>query len=76
LFAGPNNFICDCGFEEVDMSSALQFSASIPVSKVSFAKPTPSEADSESFIVVALFSGIGLLLTLDAILSGVPGVWF
>ncbi|MBV9559265.1 MAG: hypothetical protein JOY90_02210 [Bradyrhizobium sp.] len=57
------------------MSKIAPLFASIPVSRVSFAKPAPSEADHDSFIAVALFSGIGLLASLLAILSGVQGVW-
>ena len=57
------------------MSKVAQLFASIPVSRASYAQPTPSEADQDSFIAVALFSGIGLLVSLLAMLSGVQGVW-
>jgi hypothetical protein len=33
-------------------------------------------SDSAQFISVALFSGIGLLVSLVAVLAGVQGVWF
>src|SRR5690348_14163724 len=33
-------------------------------------------SDSAQFISIALFSGIGLLVSLVAVLAGVQGVWF
>jgi hypothetical protein len=33
-------------------------------------------SDSSQFISIALFSGIGLLISLAAVLMGVNGVWF
>jgi hypothetical protein len=35
-----------------------------------------NDSDSTQFISVALFSGIGLLVSLVAVLAGVQGVWF
>ena len=45
---------------------------STPVSKSS----SPADSDSSQFVVVALFSGIGLLISLVAVIMGVQGVWF
>jgi hypothetical protein len=36
----------------------------------------PLQLLSDDFLAVAMFSGIGLLLTLVALSSGVQGVWF
>jgi hypothetical protein len=35
-----------------------------------------TNSDSVQFISVALFSGIGLLISLVAVLAGVNGYWF
>jgi len=35
-----------------------------------------SQSDSNQFVSVALFSGIGLLVSLIAVLSGVQGAWY
>jgi hypothetical protein len=35
-----------------------------------------TNSDSAQFISVALFSGIGLLISLVAVLAGVNGYWF
>ena len=51
------------------MSKAARIATSAPVSKVS-----PS-SDSAQFASIALFSGIGLLVSLIVVLFGVAGVW-
>jgi hypothetical protein len=43
-----------------------------PVSRTS----SSTNSDSAQFISIALFSGIGLLISLVAVLMGVNGVWF
>jgi len=53
------------------MSKAIRFTASIPASKV-----TSSKSDNHQLVSVALFSGIGLLVSLVAVLFGVQGVWY
>jgi hypothetical protein len=53
------------------MLKAARFAVSRPASTASSDKP-----DTHELISIALFSGIGLLITLIAILSGVQGVWF
>jgi hypothetical protein len=51
------------------MSKVAQIQSSIRVS-------TSENSDSAQFISVALFSGIGLLISLVAVIKGVQGVWF
>ena len=52
------------------MPTAIRVST--PVSK-----PDVSErSDTNQFVSIALFSGIGLLISLAIILLGVQGVWF
>jgi hypothetical protein len=46
-------------------------SATLPSNKVS-----NRQSDFNNFALIVLFSGIGLLVSLIAVLSGVPGVWF
>ncbi len=73
------------------MSKATHLSLSIPASRVSidlsdrlhFKRYVPSnspsvrqQSGSSDFLAVALFSGIGLLISLVAILFGAQGVWF
>ena len=50
-------------------------SASIPAS-IASNKSTSSQSDLNEFLPVVLFSGIGLLVSLIAALSGVQGAWF
>jgi hypothetical protein len=56
---------------EPDMSKAVRVSTSIPASKSS-----SRESDNHQIISIALFSGIGLLVSLVAVLLGVQGMWF
>ena len=55
------------------MPKAARISQSIPVSSV---VRDSNESSSAQFISVALFSGIGLLISLVAVLLGVQGVWY
>jgi hypothetical protein len=56
------------------MPTAIRVST--PVSK-SDSKPDVSEkSDSNQFVSIAIFSGIGLVISLAAVLLGVQGVWF
>jgi len=56
------------------MPTAIRVST--PVSK-SDSKPDVSEkSDSNQFVSIAIFSGIGLLISLAVVLLGVQGVWF
>jgi len=52
------------------MPKAARISPS--VSKTS----SSTNSDSAQFISVALFSGVGLLISLVAVLAGVKGYWF
>jgi hypothetical protein len=56
---------------EPGMSKVVRVSTSIPASKIS-----SRESDHHQLISIALFSGIGLLVSLIAVLLGVPGMWF
>jgi hypothetical protein len=62
------------------MPKAARISATGPASTISSDLPasTISSENSESsqFVAVALFSGIGLLVSLVAILMGVQAAWY
>jgi len=51
------------------MPKAARISTSIPVSSAS------ESSDTSQFVTVALFSGIGLLISLVAVILGIQGVW-
>jgi hypothetical protein len=53
------------------MPKVARISAEVPASSVS-----SENSDSAEFVTVALFSGIGLLVSLIAILTGVQGAWY
>jgi len=55
---------------ESDMQKAARIDATVPASRVS-----PEKSDN-AFVPIALFCGIGLLVSLVAVLMGVQGVWF
>jgi hypothetical protein len=57
------------------MPKATRVSVSIPVSETS--SSSSSEAsESHPLVSIALFSGIGLLVSLVSILMGVQGTWW
>jgi hypothetical protein len=56
---------------EPDMPTAIRVSTPISASTDSAKK-----SDSNQFVSIALFSGIGLLISLAAVLLGVQGAWF
>jgi hypothetical protein len=58
-------------FGGIDMPKAARISAQIPASTASSDK-----SDSPPLVSIAIFCGIGLLLSLIAILMGVQGVWY
>src|SRR6185312_15106622 len=62
IFLKPNSL-------EPDMSKAVRVSPSISPSRVS-----SRESDNHQLISIALFSGIGLLVSLVAVLLGVQGM--
>ncbi|UFX42315.1 hypothetical protein HAP47_0024000 [Bradyrhizobium sp. 41S5] len=53
------------------MPKAARISTPIPVSSTS----RDETSDSAQFVTVALFSGIGLLISLVAVIFGIQGVW-
>ena len=57
------------------MSKAVHLASTIPASFVPSSSVT-SSSDLSQFIPIALFSGIGLLVSLVAILCGVQGAWY
>jgi hypothetical protein len=67
---GPGIFEHFC-IGEFEMPKAARISQSILVSTAS-----PQQLDDHPLVPIALFSGIGLLASLIAILMDVPGVWY
>lgn len=57
------------------MPKPVRFASTIPASYVP-SKPVTNDFDFNQFVPVALFSGIGLLVSLVAILSGGQGAWY
>ena len=62
------------------MPKLVRFPQSISTPSVSSdkaqAQQTAKGSEYDIFVSVALFSGIGLLISLIAILFGVPGAWY
>ena len=56
---------------EPDMPKGVRIVASLPASKISSRK-----SDGHPLVTIALFSGLGLLVTFIAILCGMQGAWF
>ncbi|WP_172803587.1 MULTISPECIES: hypothetical protein [Bradyrhizobium] len=54
------------------MPKAARISTPVPVSSTS----ENENSDAAQFVTVALFSGIGLLISLVAVILGIQGVWF
>jgi hypothetical protein len=54
------------------MPKAARITAPIPTS----AAASSEKSDSSQFFSVALFSGIGLLISVVAVILGVPGAWY
>ncbi len=52
------------------MTKGARIVATFPASRVS------REKSDNTFVSIALFSGVGLLLSLVAILMGVQGAWY
>jgi hypothetical protein len=59
-------------FGEIDMPKATRVSLSLPAAPIS----TPDTSEGHPLVWISLFCGIGLLVSLIAILTGVQGVWF
>ena len=62
------------------MPKVVRFPQSISPPSVSSeevqAQRSAKRSEYDAFVSVALFSGIGLLISLIAILFGVPGAWY
>jgi hypothetical protein len=57
------------------MPKAARISVQIPASTTA-STTTSEKSQSHQFVSIAIFSGIGLLVSLIAILMGVQGVWY
>ena len=57
------------------MPKVVRLASTIPASYIP-SKPISRDFDFSQFVPIALFSGIGLLVALVAILSGVQGAWY
>jgi hypothetical protein len=57
------------------MPKAVRFTSAIRASYTP-SRPATKDFDFNQFVPIALFSGIGLLVSLVAILSGVQGTWY
>jgi hypothetical protein len=53
------------------MPTAIRVSAAIPASNIASRK-----SDNHQLISIALFSGIGLFVSLVAVIFGVQGAWY
>ena len=67
---GPGIFDHLC-IGEPDMPKAVRVSTQFTASTASSEKP-----ESHPLVSIALFSGIGLLVSLIAVILGVSGVWY
>jgi hypothetical protein len=70
LFRAGNFFTIPFG--EIDMPKATRVSLSLPVAPIS----TSDTSEGHPLVWISLFCGIGLLVSLVAILTGVQGVLF
>jgi uncharacterized protein YjbI with pentapeptide repeats len=64
------------GADAVNFNSASFDSAKFYGAKLSRATLFGTKTDRSAFAPIVLFSGIGVVVALVAILSGVSGVWF
>jgi hypothetical protein len=58
------------------MTKVVRFPQPIPAPSVSSDNATGQRSDRDQLVSIALFSGLGLLISLIAVLFGVSGVWF
>lgn len=58
------------------MQKAARISLRIPASTDSSRKADIASSDTNSLIAIAIFSGIGLLVSLVAVVAGVSGAWY
>jgi hypothetical protein len=57
------------------MSKAVRLTAAIPVTEVASRDASQTSRHNE-FVPIAIFSGLGLLISLVAVIFGVQGAWF
>jgi hypothetical protein len=57
------------------MPKAVRLASAMPGTYIT-TRPISTDFDYSQLTPIALFSGIGLLVSLIAILSGVQGAWF
>lgn len=50
--------------------------ADVRVSNAISATTASEKSESHPLVMIALFSGIGLLASMIAILAGIPGAWY
>jgi hypothetical protein len=70
---GRGDFLARNELEKSEMPKAV--ASTIPASYIP-TKPIAREFDFNQLAPIALFSGIGLLVSLVAILSGMQGAWY
>jgi|ERR1700761_6044406 len=58
-----------------EMPKAARLASTIPATYI-VSKPITGDFDFSQFVPIALFSGIGLLVSLVAIVNGVQGGWY
>lgn len=65
-------------FREPAMAKAARIFSSISAPRTSTERSTTTEkqSDSHQLVAVALFAGIGLFVSLIAVIMGMQGVWF
>jgi hypothetical protein len=61
----------DQALGELDMPKA-----DVRVSNAISATTASEKSESHPLVMIALFSGIGLLASMIAILAGIPGAWY
>jgi len=69
LLSGPGYFLNVIHWS-ADMPKAARISTSTPVTSAS------ENSDSDQFVSIAIFSGLGLLISLVAVIMGVQGAWY
>jgi hypothetical protein len=57
------------------MSKAVRLTAAIPVTDVA-SRDASQVSRRNEFVPIAIFSGLGLLISLVAVIFGVQGAWF
>jgi hypothetical protein len=58
------------------MPTTARISTSVPLQVPSASKSKDKDSDASQLVAVSLFSAIGLLISLVAVICGVQGAWF